>query len=147
MTPADRPPTSPDRAVRVAIVRHERAPGGDHLDLFIGPAEATDPDARVARCWRLPLAAWTAEGLTHGRFAATEIALHRADYLSLDSARELSDNRGRVVPLARGPGHALPTATPITTVTALGCHLVLGPDSVEISSAPPEGHPHAVDAH
>jgi hypothetical protein len=109
-------------AVRVAVARHEfggagggadtRAsalPGGDardHLDLFVGPigAVAGDPDARVALTWRLPLAAWGAEGLACGRFAATPLEPHRAAYLSLATARELADGRGRVVPLARGDG-------------------------------------------
>jgi len=117
-------------AVRVAVARHEfggaggsadeRAGSGadtrasglprgdarDHLDLFVGPigAVAGDPDARVALTWRLPLAAWGAEGLACGRFAATPLEPHRAAYLSLATVRELADGRGRVVPLARGDG-------------------------------------------
>lgn len=89
-------------AVRVAVARHSGARDGDHLDLFVGPVGDAGPDARVARCWRLPLEAWRAEGLAEGRFAATEIALHRAEYLSIAAPRELSDGRGRVEPLARG---------------------------------------------
>ena len=121
-------------AVRVAVARHEFGGAGaragdtqdchgrdgssprsgapatgdarDHLDLFVGPigAVAGDPDARVALTWRLPLAAWGAEGLACGRFAATPLEPHRAAYLSLATARELADGRGRVVPLARGDG-------------------------------------------
>jgi hypothetical protein len=109
-------------AVRVAVARHEfggaggsadtratglpRGDARDHLDLFVGPigAVAGDPDARVALTWRLPLAAWGAEGLACGRFAATPLEPHRAAYLSLATARELADGRGRVVPLARGDG-------------------------------------------
>jgi len=103
-------------AVRVAVVRHEVGGAGDpavdHLDLFVGPAAAVgagaDPDARVVRSWRLPLAAWDAasEGLACGRFAATETEAHRAEYLTLAEPRELSGGRGRVVPLARGAGIA-----------------------------------------
>jgi hypothetical protein len=109
-------------AVRVAVARHEfggaggsadtratglpRGDARDHLDLFVGPigAVAGDPDARVALTWRLPLAAWGAEGLACGRFAATPLEPHRAAYLSLATARELAGGRGRVVPLARGDG-------------------------------------------
>lgn len=87
---------------RVAVALHLGARGGDHLDLFVGPVGEADPDARVARCWRLPIEAWRAEGLANGRFAAMEIELHRAAYLSIAEPRELSGGRGRVEPLARG---------------------------------------------
>ena len=87
---------------RVAVALHLGARGGDHLDLFVGPVGEGDSDVRVARCWRLPLEAWRAEGLANGRFAATEIELHRAAYLSIAEPRELSGGRGRVEPLARG---------------------------------------------
>ena len=151
MPSADYSPASSDRAVRVALARHESAPGGDHLDLFVGPvAEADgtpDPDARTARCWRLPLSAWTSEGLACGRFAATELEPHRAAYLSLDAERALSDGRGRVVPLTRGPGRVLP---PLTLI-ALGRRLAITPGWIEItpdaSAHHPEGHPHAEPAH
>ena len=99
--------------VRVAVARHETT-DGDHLDLFVGPAAAIDgdPDARVARTWRLPLEAWDAEHLACGRFAAVAIDPHRAAYLALATARTLADGRGRVVPLLRGGGwaDALPEA-------------------------------------
>lgn len=102
-------PKSADRAppwrVRVAVVRHERAAEGDHLDLFVGPRGA-EADARVARSWRLPLAAWRAEGPATGRFAAVPTPPHRAEYLDLRLPRELSEGRGRVVPLAAGDGKA-----------------------------------------
>ena len=87
---------------RVAVSLHLGARGGDHLDLFVGPVGEGDSDVPVARCWRLPLEAWRAEGLANGRFAATEIELHRAAYLSIAEPRELSGGRGRVEPLARG---------------------------------------------
>lgn len=87
---------------RVAVALHLGARGGDHLDLFVGPVGEGDSDVRVARCWRLPIEAWRAEGLANGRFAATEIELHRAAYLSIVEPRELSGGRGRVEPLARG---------------------------------------------
>jgi len=87
---------------RVAVALHLGARGGDHLDLFVGPVGEGDSHVRVARCWRLPLEAWRAEGLANGRFAATEIELHRAAYLSIAEPRELSGGRGRVEPLARG---------------------------------------------
>ena len=117
-------------AVRVAVVRHEVDDG--HLDLFVGPAAAVgagaDPDARVVRSWRLPLAAWDAasEGLACGRFAATETEAHRAEYLTLAEPRELSGGRGRVVPLARGAG----VARDELVVTALGRELRLARSGV-----------------
>jgi len=130
-------------AVRVAVARHEfggaggsadeRAGSGadtrtsglprgdarDHLDLFVGPigAVAGDPDARVALTWRLPLAAWSAEGLACGRFAATPLEPHRAAYLSLATARELAGGRGRVVPLARGDGRLEGTTVEVGSAT------------------------------
>lgn len=122
------------RPVRVAVSRHERAADGDHLDLFVGPADARDPDARVARCWRLPLQAWSAEGLACGRFAAREIAAHRAEYLWLTEARELSDARGRVVPLAHGSGWRSGGSGP-GTVVALGRRLAFEADAVVIGPA------------
>lgn len=106
------------RAVRVAVVRHERAEGGDHLDLFVGPRGAAI-DAPVARSWRLPLEAWTSEGLAAGRFAAIPTPAHRAEYLDLRHARELSEGRGLVVPLAAGDGDAAVDGT----LNALGCTL------------------------
>lgn len=110
------PKSAPDalpRSVRIAVVRHERAADGDHLDLFVGPRGA-EADARVARSWRLPLAAWRArsptvdctEGLAEGRFAAVPTPPHRAEYLDLRQPRELSEGRGRVVPLAAADGEA-----------------------------------------
>ena len=119
----------------MAVVRHELGgkgahvdnQGGDHLDLFVGPAAAAgagaDPDARVVRSWRLPLAAWdeSSEGLACGRFAATETEAHRAEYLALAEPRVLSGGRGRVIPLARGAGVALGNLR----VTALGREILL----------------------
>jgi len=90
--------------VRVAVSLHEAAAGGDHLDLFVGPARSGSPDDRTARCWRLPCSAWTPEGFARGRFAALEIAPHRAEYLELTEPRTLSDGRGRVIPLSSGAG-------------------------------------------
>jgi len=104
-------------AVRVAVARHTGARDGDHLDFFVGPVGDAGSDAPVARCWRLPLEAWRAEGLAEGRFAAREIALHRAEYLSIATPRELSDGRGRVEPLARGHAVAIVGASPGSTLT------------------------------
>lgn len=97
-------------SVRVAVMLHEPAPGRAappaHLDLFVGPVDCVDPDARVARSWRLPLGAWTSEGPVAGRFAAVETPPHRAAYLSIAAPVELSDGRGSVTPLASGTGTA-----------------------------------------
>ena len=125
-------------SVRVAVARHVgiqgRIEGGDHLDLFVGPLSSAGPDARSARCWRLPLAAWRAEGLAVGRFAAQEIALHRAEYLELAAPRELSDGRGRVEPLTRGAGTA--TLGDPLVVRALGRRIALGAGEATIAEDP-----------
>lgn len=79
----------------------------DHLDLFVGPDAWVDPDARVARTYRLPLAALQAaslrerigEGIREAIHDAVELEPHRAEYLALASARELSGARGRVEPV------------------------------------------------
>ena len=127
-------------AVRVAVARHTGARDGDHLDFFVGPVGDAGPDARVARCWRLPLEAWRAEGLAEGRFAATEIALHRAEYLSIAAPRELSDGRGRIEPLARGRACATVGASRGSTLTVrwTGLRIELAADRAVIA-ADPEG--------
>jgi len=71
----------------------------DHLDLFIGPEACADPDARIARTYRLPRAALEAGSLRQGNIDAVELEPHRAEYLALASARELSGGRGRVEPV------------------------------------------------
>lgn len=120
--------------VRVAVSLHEAAPDGDHLDLFVGPAAPAGPDELTARCWRLPCEAWSAEGLARGRFAATEVARHREEYLELAAPRALSSSRGRAVPLARGRGWM-----DRGQIEALGRVIAFNPDgTVEISPAPPK---------
>jgi hypothetical protein len=84
----------------VALALHTGAAGvADHLDLFIGPDACADRDARIARTYRLPLAALQAGSLREGIHDAVELEAHRAEYLALASPRELSGNRGRVEPL------------------------------------------------
>ena len=116
---------------RVAVALHAGAPGGDHLDLFVGPVGEADPDVRTARCWRLPIEARRAEGLANGRFAAEEIELHRAAYLSIVEPRGLSNGRGRVEPLARGPAEVT-AGTPLV-VRWGGIRIELYPDGAVIS--------------
>lgn len=119
--------------VRVAVSLHEGAPGGNHLDLFVGPVAPCAPELAAARCWRLPTAAWTPEGLAPGRFAVTPLAAHRAEYLELASPRTLSDDRGRVVPLQRGRGWMAGGQ-----LAALGRTLAFSDDGwVEIRREPP----------
>ena len=85
--------------VRVALVSHLGARScADHLDLFMGPLIA-EPDALVARGWRLPLTAWNGSCLLAGSYAAIELPAHRARYLELAAPSELSDHRGVVTPL------------------------------------------------
>jgi hypothetical protein len=110
--------TRPQGAIsaRAAVCRHRGAPGGDHLDLFIGPFDCRQPphdDALVAHSWRLQLDAWldrttsAPAGLRVGQFLATATPPHRALYLSLSTTRVLDNNRGTVEPLAHGDGWML----------------------------------------
>jgi hypothetical protein len=100
-------------AVTVAFARHLDAPAvGDHIDLFIGPAARFgsavrfEAAAHVARTYRLPIDACSADGLVAGIYDAVELPPHRAEYLELDAARELSGGRGRIEPVLRAQGHA-----------------------------------------
>lgn len=93
----------------VAACRHLDAPVvGSHIDLFLGPVSnaAADHDARIARAFRLPLAAFAGRAPAAGMYEAVELEPHRAEYLALESPRELSDGRGRVEPLLGALGHA-----------------------------------------
>ena len=96
-------------AVTVAFAAHRRAPVvGDHIDLFIGPraAPAADPDARVARTFRLATTAFAGSGPVPGIFEAVELEPHRAEYLALGRPRELSNGRGCIEPLRADAGVA-----------------------------------------
>jgi hypothetical protein len=107
--PSEFPLAAGDGAVAIALARHLDAPiAGSHIDLFLGPADAPirDPDARIARAFRLPLCAWDADAPAAGIHPAVELEPHRAEYLGLDVPRELSRGRGRIEPLARFRGHA-----------------------------------------
>ena len=93
----------------VAASRHLDAPVvGNHIDFFLGPAAsaAHDRDARIARTYRLPLAAFAADAPVAGTYEAVELEPHRAEYLTLDAPRELSAGRGRVEPILRATGRA-----------------------------------------
>jgi hypothetical protein len=121
VTPEAQPPARPalprefpladgEGAVAIAASRHLDAPVvGSHIDLFLGPdsAAAHDRDARVARAYRLPLAAFAADAPIAGTYDAVELEPHRSEYLTLDSPRELSDGRGRVEPILRASGCAV----------------------------------------
>ncbi|MBI1304293.1 MAG: hypothetical protein GC172_10990 [Phycisphaera sp.] len=85
--------------LRVALALHTDGLAADHLDLFIGPDQATDPDARIARSYRLPLEARAGDSIRVGSHDAMELEPHRAEYLALAGPRELSDGRGRVEPV------------------------------------------------
>jgi len=100
---------------RVAFWLHRGAPGGDHVDLFIGPFDGSHPpptDARLAWSWRLPVEAFPGVALephrpaTQGRWPATPTEPHRMAYLMLDGDRELGEGRGTATLLARGDGWA-----------------------------------------
>jgi hypothetical protein len=90
--------------LRVVLARHEGAPTGDHLDLFVGAdpegGAIADPDAAVALTWRLALGVWRDGTFARGTHDAERLPPHRALYLALDAPRELDGGRGRVVPLA-----------------------------------------------
>lgn len=94
-------------AVTVACALHRMSPdSSSHVDFFIGPATARDRDARVARTFRLPLAACAGGRIVAGSFDAVELPPHRAEYLALDGPRELTDGRGRVEPIFARDGRA-----------------------------------------
>jgi hypothetical protein len=108
--PREFPFADGEGAVAIAASRHLDAPVvGSHIDLFLGPdpAAAHDRDARVARTYRLPLAAFAADAPIAGTYDAVELEPHRSEYLRLDSPRELSDGRGRVEPILRASGRAV----------------------------------------
>lgn len=118
MAPAPQPPDPPmlargfpfvdgEGAIAISAALHADAPAvGGHVDFFLGPPASAmlDPNARVARTFRLPLAIWCGGGLAPGIHAAMELEPHRAEYLTLASARELSGGRGTVLPLFRAEG-------------------------------------------
>lgn len=113
--PSAFPPDSPsvfpfaagDGEVAIGLVLHRDAPdAGTHIDLFVGPPASPSPDARVARAFRLPLAACAAGTPCAGSFDSVELEPHRAEYLSLHGPRDLSGGRGRVEPILATLGRA-----------------------------------------
>ena len=115
-------------AVRVAIVRHSATDALEaHLDLFIACAQAAEmpaKDARIARSWRIPLAALRDGELVDGDYNALEQPPHRALYLALTLSVELSRGRGLVEPMMQCAGHA--------QLSAEGASLRLRTDQSEV---------------
>jgi hypothetical protein len=97
------PFASGEGGAALALARHDadESHGGPHLDLFLADVAAVDgdPDARAARTWRLPLAAWNGSSFAAGAYDALALAPHRAEYLRLTAPRALADGRGTVHPL------------------------------------------------
>ncbi|MDZ4829737.1 MAG: hypothetical protein SGJ09_06000 [Phycisphaerae bacterium] len=87
--------------VPIAMLFHELADGSSHVDVLIAFKEDpfSDDDHAVAswrsdsRPDRLP---------PQSMVQLERITDHRAEYLRLAAPRELSDDRGRVTPLAQG---------------------------------------------
>ncbi len=93
---SDQPAPAP-----VAILLHELAEGGSHLDLLIARSGLPAPDdARVVPTWRCAVRPDEASGGT--TIGLEPIDDHRALYLRLREPRELDRGRGRVTPLRRG---------------------------------------------
>ena len=86
-----------------AVIRHETA-GGAHFDLLLARRAPLGPDDRACATWR---AAHDPAALAVGAETPMEpIDDHRAHYLHLAAASELSGGRGRVHPVARGEWRA-----------------------------------------
>lgn len=82
-----------------AVIRHETA-GGAHFDLLLARREPAGPDDRACATWRT---AHDPAAMAVGAETSIEpIDDHRARYLRLADASELSGGRGRVHPVARG---------------------------------------------
>ena len=82
-----------------AVIRHEAADGA-HFDLLLARRDPEGPDDRACATWRA--AADPAAMAVDAATAIEAIADHRAQYLRLEAASELSGGRGRVCPVARG---------------------------------------------
>ncbi len=94
--------------VRVQLLAHTVA-AAMHLDFLVAAradADGADPDARIARAWRLPCEAFSEGALAAGEFDALELPPHRAFYLTLAEPVELSGGRGLVEPTTRFETHA-----------------------------------------
>jgi hypothetical protein len=82
-----------------AVIRHETA-GGAHFDLLLARREPAGPDDRACATWRT--AHDPAAMAVDARTPVEPIDDHRAHYLRLAAAAELSGGRGRVHPVAHG---------------------------------------------
>ena len=87
--------------VSVALLLHELPDGSEHVDLLVALTDAyVDDEDRVVPTWRAPNRPDCLElGAT---MTLEEIGHHRARYLRLTETCSLTDNRGRVTPLAIG---------------------------------------------
>ena len=86
--------------LQTAILRHTTTDGRQHFDWLLAQTEIVLADARETLCWRCPRLL-TAMNVNE-RMVVQATDNHRGLYLSLDGARELSGERGRVEPVARG---------------------------------------------
>ena len=86
--------------LQTAILRHTTTDGRQHFDWLLAQTEIVLADARETLCWRCPRP--LTEMNVNEEMVVQAIQKHRGLYLSLDGACELSGERGRVEPVARG---------------------------------------------
>ena len=85
---------------RISLCRHEIPGEPVHFDLFLGPGDEVDPDARVLRTWRLP---GDPTGLAVGEaLEITRLGAHRGAYLHLEGPTVPKSAPGIVSPVRSG---------------------------------------------
>ncbi|MBU3728588.1 MAG: hypothetical protein FGM37_04995 [Phycisphaerales bacterium] len=91
---------SPSAWQPMVLIRHECGPAS-HWDWMLAPAECPrDPNAYALDSWRVAV---PLHRMPPGDAVEIEQGpAHRVEYLSLESPRALSGDRGHVVPVARG---------------------------------------------
>lgn len=83
-----------------AVLRHTGGMQGDHFDVLLATRAPTGDDDLVCATWRT---AHDPGGLAVGESTtADRIGAHRAAYLSLSGAQQLSADRGTVTPVRAG---------------------------------------------
>lgn len=94
-TPTGKPIPQP-----AAVLRHAGGAQGDHFDVLLATRTATSGDDPTCATWRT---ARDPGMLAIGECTTAEqIGAHRAAYLSLTAAKQLSEGRGTVTPVRAG---------------------------------------------
>ena len=94
------PADAANEPLPAAVLRHEGAPGGDHLDLLLAVRPPAGPDDAACATWRSTVDPARAKP---GELVRLEpIHPHRAFYLGLRDRHALDGGRGSVVPVRTG---------------------------------------------